>query len=293
MAKPTRLTAVLLLLSLPIMGKCEPHYAGGDYRGDLIQLGARYLNPRLSRFTTPDPAKQFFSGYQYSAGTPVTLADPSGAMLPELEGSIERAISDLESEHAVVTESTQQVQSAAHVNTEKSQSIIRRPTRQAPPPPTPPKLQAALAGLNTAEEELNLVDYQIRVARAQRERVIPGIRGVFGRLRLSAKLIDLRAQRGELTYKREYYSLRVQEEHASHIKTLRELQRRPMYRRIVRNEHSGQWELLPGRAPVMETLDANLLFDQLQVFPSPAERSLDEQQKIDRVQAWLATTQKR
>ncbi|WP_419605659.1 RHS repeat domain-containing protein [Thiolapillus sp.] len=93
-----------MLLSLPIAGPCEPHYAEGGYRGGLIQLGARYLNPRLSRFTTPDPARQFMSGYQYSASTPVTLADPSGAMLPELEGSIERALEGLENENAMVIE---------------------------------------------------------------------------------------------------------------------------------------------------------------------------------------------
>ncbi|WP_419626157.1 RHS repeat-associated core domain-containing protein, partial [Thiolapillus sp.] len=128
MAEPAKIATLLMLLSLPVAGQGEPHYAGGSYRGDLVQLGARYLNPRLSRFTTPDPAQQFMSGYQYSAGTPVTLADPSGAMLPEdLAGSIERALDGLENEYATVTENTQRVKAENLKPVENPKRIIRRP----------------------------------------------------------------------------------------------------------------------------------------------------------------------
>ncbi len=76
---PPLILAALLLL--PSTSWSDSHYARGDYRGDIIHLGVRNINPRLSRFTTPDPANQFFSGYQYGAAAPVTYSDPNGAMI--------------------------------------------------------------------------------------------------------------------------------------------------------------------------------------------------------------------
>ena len=298
MAEPAKIVTLLMLLSLPVAGQGEPHYAGGGYRGDLVLLGARYLNPRLSRFTTPDPAQQFMSGYQYSAGTPVTLADPSGAMLPELEGSIERALDGLENEHAAVTENTQRIKAENLKPAANQRRIIRRPAPPPPPPlhmrstrhlvdSSPPRsLTNAIAELNTAEEKLNKVEHEILVVTMQRDHAAPGIRGKLFRLRFTARLRKLQAYRDEISRYREYYSLRVQNEHARYADTLRELQRRPFSKQVSRNPHSGQWELKSGWAPVMETLDANLLFDQLRILPSSAEQSTNEQ-KMMRVQAWI------
>ncbi|WP_419606846.1 RHS repeat domain-containing protein [Thiolapillus sp.] len=298
MAEPAKIATLLMLLSLPVAGQGEPHYAGGGYRGDLVLLGARYLNPRLSRFTTPDPARQFMSGYQYGAGTPVTLADPSGAMLPELEGSIERALEGLENEHAAVTENTQRIKAENLKPAANQRRIIRRP---APPPPPPPNMRSlrhtvdsapprsltnAIAELNKAEEKLNKVEHEILVVTMQRDHVAPGIRGALFRLRYTTRISKLQAYRDKLSGYRDFYSSLVKNEHARYSNTLRELQRRPFSQRLSRSPQSGQWELQSSRGPVMETLDANLLFEQLRILPSPAEQSTNEQ-KMMRVREWI------
>ncbi|WP_419648007.1 hypothetical protein [Thiolapillus sp.] len=297
MAEPAKIAVLLMLISLPVAGVCEPHYAAGGYRGDLVLLGARYLNPRLSGFTTPDPARQFMSGYQYGAGTPVTLADPSGAMLPELEGSVGRALDGLENEYATVTESTQPVKAYNLKPVEDPRRIIRRPAAPPPPPPmrsprhvvdsAPPRsLTSAIAELNTAEEKLGRLEQEILGITLQRDHAAPGIRGALFRLRYTTRIRKLRAYRDKLSGYRDYYSSLVQDEHARYAQTLRELQRRPFSQQLGRSPQSGQWELQPKQSPVMETLDANLLFDQLRILPPSAEPSTPEQ-KMMRVRAWI------
>ena len=287
----------MMLLSLPTAGPCAPHYAGGGYRGDLIQLGARYLNPRLSGFITPDPARQVMSGYQYSAGTPVTLADPSGAMLPELEGSIEHALEGFENANARVTENTQRIKADNLKPVENPKRIIRRPASPPPPPPVrsprhvvdsaPPRsLTSAIAELNTAKEKLGRLEQEILGITLQRDHAAPGIRGALFRLRYTTRIRRLRAYRDKLSGYRDYYSSLVQDEHARYAQTLRELQRRPFSQQLGRSPQSGQWELQPKQSPVMETLDANLLFDQLRILPPSAEPSTPEQ-KMMRVRAWI------
>ncbi len=302
MAKPTKIIVILILLSLPVTGMCDPHYAKGDYHGDLIQLGVRYLSSRLSRFTTPDPAKQFFSGYQYGAGVPVTLADPSGAVLPRLEGSIERSIAELENGGVVATENTQRLRARNRVQNEVPNRVIRRP---APTPSAPyrrrhllsnttPALQDALYELNSTELRIDETEHQIYATTQQLNRTAPGIRGAPTRLRLSMKLRELRHQRTQMNHKRGYYALRVQEEHARYVHAFRRWQLRTHVRThaqpLGRNPRSGRWELQPGRVPVMESLDANLLFDQLHEIPTQAPQSLEERQRMARVREWLETT---
>ncbi len=68
-------------LYMAASANADPHYAGSSYAGDLITLGVRDLSPRLSRFLETDPERQLFSAYSYAAGTPVTVADPTGAVL--------------------------------------------------------------------------------------------------------------------------------------------------------------------------------------------------------------------
>uniref|UniRef100_UPI003AF50CAF hypothetical protein n=1 Tax=Thiolapillus sp. TaxID=2017437 RepID=UPI003AF50CAF len=161
-----------------------------------------------------------------------------------------------------------------------------RSTRHLVDSAPPRSLTSAIAELNTAEEKLNKVEHEILVVTMQRDHAAPGIRGKLFRLRFTARLRKLQTYRDEISQYREYYSLRVQNEHARYAETLKELQRRPFSQRLGHNPQTGQWELKSGWAPVMETLDANLLFDQLRILPSSAEQSTNEQ-KMMRVQAWI------
>ncbi len=297
-AETMKLWILLALLLQAGAGSPSPQYATAPYTGNLITLQYRELSYRLSRFVEPDPARQFMSGYVYSASTPVTLADPSGAMLPELEGSIERALEGLENENAVATENTQPIKAENLKPATNNRRIIRRPALPPPPPPNmrsprhivdsaPPRsLTSAIAELNTAEEKLGRVEQEILVVTMQRDHVPSGIRGALFRLRYTTRLSKLQTYRDELSRYREYYSLRVQNEHARYANTLRELQRRPFSQRLGHNPQTGQWELQPKRGPIMETLDANLLFDQLRILPSSVEQSTQEQ-KMMRVKAWI------
>ena len=92
---------VLLCLIVPSTILGATIYAKGDYNGDLIHLGVRDLNPRHSRFTTPDPRRQFMSGYIYSASSPVTYSDPTGAMMGG--EAVEAVVSSLDSTDPVTT----------------------------------------------------------------------------------------------------------------------------------------------------------------------------------------------
>jgi RHS repeat-associated protein len=49
-----------------------------DTTTGLIKLGARYYDPTHGRFTQEDPSGQEANGYLYAAGSPCTLADPTG-----------------------------------------------------------------------------------------------------------------------------------------------------------------------------------------------------------------------
>lgn len=44
----------------------------------LYAFGARWMDPQLGVFTTPDPAGQFFNPYSYTGGDPINLVDPDG-----------------------------------------------------------------------------------------------------------------------------------------------------------------------------------------------------------------------
>ncbi|WP_419591866.1 RHS repeat-associated core domain-containing protein, partial [Thiolapillus sp.] len=84
MAAMAKIVTKLLIPSILCMAAAvhaDSRYANGSYVGDLITLGVRDLSPRLSRFLETDPARQLFSAYSYAAGTPVTVADPTGAVL--------------------------------------------------------------------------------------------------------------------------------------------------------------------------------------------------------------------
>jgi RHS repeat-associated protein len=51
----------------------------GDDGTGLYYFGARFYEPALGLFVSPDPAGQFFSPYSYGGGNPLAGTDPTGA----------------------------------------------------------------------------------------------------------------------------------------------------------------------------------------------------------------------
>jgi RHS repeat-associated protein len=49
-----------------------------EYGFDLYYYGARYMDPALGRFTTPDPVRDFINPYSYVRNNPINAVDPSG-----------------------------------------------------------------------------------------------------------------------------------------------------------------------------------------------------------------------
>ena len=49
-----------------------------EYGFDLYYYGARYMDPALGRFTTPDPVRDFVNPYSYVRNNPVNAVDPTG-----------------------------------------------------------------------------------------------------------------------------------------------------------------------------------------------------------------------
>ncbi len=49
-----------------------------EYGFDLYYYGARYMDPALGRFTTPDPIRDFVNPYSYVRNNPVNAIDPTG-----------------------------------------------------------------------------------------------------------------------------------------------------------------------------------------------------------------------
>ena len=72
---------LFLCLCTTTLSYADSRYANGSYIGNIITLGVRDLSPRLSRFLETDPEHQFSSDYSYAGCTPVTVADPTGAVV--------------------------------------------------------------------------------------------------------------------------------------------------------------------------------------------------------------------
>ncbi len=49
-----------------------------EYGFDLYYYGARYMDPGLGRFTTPDPVQDFINPYSYVRNNPMNRIDPTG-----------------------------------------------------------------------------------------------------------------------------------------------------------------------------------------------------------------------
>ncbi|WP_419617773.1 hypothetical protein, partial [Thiolapillus sp.] len=106
---------LLLGLCVANLSFADPRYAGGDYVGDIITLGVRDLSPRLSRFLETDPERQLFSAYSYAAGTPVTVADPTGAVLGTELIAI-RMIEDTRGLYLQNTMTAEETKTVSHAN---------------------------------------------------------------------------------------------------------------------------------------------------------------------------------
>uniref|UniRef100_UPI0035E454E8 RHS repeat-associated core domain-containing protein n=1 Tax=Streptomyces lonarensis TaxID=700599 RepID=UPI0035E454E8 len=58
----------------------QPHRFAGEYQDatGLYHLSARYYDPRIGRFTQPDPSGQEKNPHLYAEGDPVNRIDPTG-----------------------------------------------------------------------------------------------------------------------------------------------------------------------------------------------------------------------
>ncbi|RCG23908.1 RHS repeat protein [Streptomyces reniochalinae] len=61
-------------------GAEQPYRFAGTYQDPTAtyHMGARYYDPRIGRFTQPDPSGQETNPYLYASGDPVNMIDPSG-----------------------------------------------------------------------------------------------------------------------------------------------------------------------------------------------------------------------
>jgi RHS repeat-associated protein len=55
----------------------------GPTLDDLLQLGVRFYDPEIGRFTQRDAAEQGLNWYEYAAGRPLFFVDPSGLLIWE------------------------------------------------------------------------------------------------------------------------------------------------------------------------------------------------------------------
>ncbi|WP_419617769.1 RHS repeat-associated core domain-containing protein [Thiolapillus sp.] len=221
----TRLMILATLVLLSGTGLSDPRYANGDYRGDLIHLGVRDLNPRLSRFTTPDPANQFVSSYQYGAASPVTYADPSGAMMEVastmmMEISGDTAPLTEAPEHAATTERTQKLTPGAKDTLQPSQraaTIKKSPRVQVQPKAQwesvymrlPEPLNTTMHFLDRAESRLSDIEAQMQLKARERDALPSGLRNYYRRMSLERQLRDLRVRRSEYLDQQKYYKERL------------------------------------------------------------------------------------
>ncbi|WP_419621601.1 RHS repeat-associated core domain-containing protein [Thiolapillus sp.] len=221
----TRSLILTALVLMPGVGMSDPRYAGGDYLGGLIHLGVRDLNPRLSRFTTPDPANQFMSGYQYGAAAPVTHADPSGAMM-EVTSIM---MTELSEDTAPLTEAPDGAATAEHtqklapsakdtVKASRNSVTLRRSPRMQVPPQNqwgarylrlPAPLNTTMHFLERAESRLSDIEAQMRLKARERDAIPSGLRNYYKRMTLERHLRDLSVRRSEYLGQQKYYRARL------------------------------------------------------------------------------------
>ena len=76
--------------SLPLTGVNRYKFGGKESLEpvslDMLDFGARFYDPRIARWNTQDPlAEKYFSlsPYNYCAGNPITLVDPTGMVMDD------------------------------------------------------------------------------------------------------------------------------------------------------------------------------------------------------------------
>ncbi|SES18892.1 RHS repeat-associated core domain-containing protein [Streptomyces qinglanensis] len=76
-------------------GKGQPYRFAGTYQDAtaMYHMGARYYDPRIGRFTQPDPSGQEKNPYLYAEGDPVNRIDPGGLLdVPGAVGKFQDAM---------------------------------------------------------------------------------------------------------------------------------------------------------------------------------------------------------
>lgn len=205
------------LLCLAGMGTAlgSPRYAGGEYCGDLIHLGIRDLSPRLSRFTTTDPADQFASGYTYGANAPVTYADPSGAMIGEL--ALTEAVIETDAEtHSATTEQTTLLESAHSQPATEGHALLLFRRDHAVRRDVPPWLVHHQEMLKRSTEHSDKLKLQLENARWLRSKIRPLSLHISRRILLNRQITSLTMELAQSDYWVDFYQYKVQTETARH-----------------------------------------------------------------------------
>ncbi|WP_419642448.1 RHS repeat domain-containing protein [Thiolapillus sp.] len=209
--------ALAILLYLAMIGTAlgSPRYAGGEYNGDLIQLGIRDLNPRLSRFTTPDPANQFYSGYTYGANAPVTYADPSGAMIGEL--ALTESVIEMDAEtHSATAEHTTLLGSTHSLPATEEHSLLLSRRDHVVRKQVPPWLVHHQEMLKRSTEHSEKLQVQLENAKWLRSKIRPISPNIVRRLQLNRKITNLTVELAQSNYWVDFYQYKVETETARH-----------------------------------------------------------------------------
>ena len=206
-------TPTILLLYLIGTGAAlgGPRYAGGEYNGDLIQLGIRDLNPRLSRFTTPDPANQFVSGYTYGANAPVTYADPSGAMIGEL--ALTESVIEMDAEaHSTAAEHTTLLSSTHNLPATEGHSLLLFRRDHVVRKDVPPWLVHHQEMLKRSTEHSEKIRAQLDSVKWLRSKMRPLSLNLVRRSQLNRKITTLTVELAQSDYWVDFYHYKVQTE---------------------------------------------------------------------------------
>ncbi|WP_419619424.1 RHS repeat-associated core domain-containing protein, partial [Thiolapillus sp.] len=206
-------TPTILLLYLIGTGAAlgGPRYAGGEYNGDLIQLGIRDLNPRLSRFTTPDPANQFVSGYTYGANAPVTYADPSGAMIGEL--ALTESVIEMDTEaHSTAAEHTTLLSSTHNLPATEGHSLLLFRRDHVVRKDVPPWLVHHQEMLKRSTEHSEKIRAQLDSVKWLRNKMRPLSLNLVRRSQLNRKITTLTVELAQSDYWVDFYHYKVQTE---------------------------------------------------------------------------------
>ncbi len=76
---------------------------------DLYYYGARFMDPALGRFITPDPVNDFINPYSYVGNNPMNMIDPTGmAMMPAIVYSVIQSVPPWEANRVDIVESVKQ-----------------------------------------------------------------------------------------------------------------------------------------------------------------------------------------